>query len=99
MEFSENSDTMQARGLSQNKIRHLTVRWFGMGEVCPNFPHLTVRCFYPMKYKTEGGNGGRRGHSNMNHRETTAEIKTATRKLRRAQAKTLCREARLETRP
>ena len=52
-----------------------------------------------MKYKTEGGNGGRRGHSNMNHRETTDEIKTATRKLRRAQTKTLCREARLETRP
>jgi hypothetical protein len=34
-------------------------------------------------YKTEGGNGGKRGHSNMDHWMTTEEIKDITRKRRR----------------
>jgi hypothetical protein len=38
-------------------------------------------------HKTEGGQGGRRGHSNMNHWVTTEEIKAATRTLRRREAK------------
>lgn len=38
-------------------------------------------------HKTEGGQGGRRGHSNMNHWVTTEEIKAATRLLRRREAK------------
>lgn len=35
--------------------------------------------------KTEGGSGGKRGHSNMEHRETTGEIKEHTRVSRRRQ--------------
>jgi len=38
-------------------------------------------------HKTEGGQGGRRGHSNMDHWVTTAEIKDATRGRRRREAK------------
>ena len=38
-------------------------------------------------HKAEGGQGGRRGHSNMNHWVTTEENKTATRLLRRREAK------------
>jgi len=40
-----------------------------------------------MKLKTEGGQGGRRGHSNMEHWVTTEEIKEATRGRRRREAK------------
>jgi hypothetical protein len=38
-------------------------------------------------HKTEGGHGGRRGHSNMDHWGTTAEIKDATRGLRRREGR------------
>jgi hypothetical protein len=38
-------------------------------------------------HKTEGGQGGKRGHSNMCHWVTTEEIKEATRVLRRREAK------------
>ena len=38
-------------------------------------------------HKTEGGQGGRRGHSNMDHWVTTAEIKDATRGRRRREDK------------
>jgi hypothetical protein len=37
--------------------------------------------------KTEGGSGGKRGHSNMEHWETTGEIKTNCRRKRREQGK------------
>ena len=37
--------------------------------------------------KTEGGQGGRRGHSNMDHSSETAEIKEASRGLRRRESK------------
>ena len=37
--------------------------------------------------KTEGGSGGRRGHSNMNHRERTEVIKSKSKRARRIQAK------------
>lgn len=40
-----------------------------------------------LKYQSEGGQGGRRGHSNMDHWETTEEIKVATRGRRRREAK------------
>ena len=40
-----------------------------------------------MKGKVEGGQGGKLGHSNMNHWGFTEEIKDASRKLRRHQAK------------
>lgn len=33
--------------------------------------------------KVEGGQGGKRGHSNMTHWESTEEIKATTRRLRR----------------
>ena len=39
------------------------------------------------KGKTEGGSGGKRGHSNMNHWSKTEEIKTASRKQRRVEGK------------
>ena len=39
------------------------------------------------KNKTEAGQGGRLGHSNMEHWEYTEEIKIASRKLRRLQTK------------
>jgi hypothetical protein len=35
------------------------------------------------KHKTEGGQGGKRGHSGMDHWATTEEIKDATRRARR----------------
>lgn len=38
--------------------------------------------------KVEGGQGGKRGHSNMAHWFSTEEIKTATRILRRRAART-----------
>ena len=37
--------------------------------------------------KTEGGQGGKRGHSNMVHYEKTADIKEAANRQRRVQAK------------
>jgi hypothetical protein len=37
--------------------------------------------------KTEGGQGGKRGHSNMAHWFSTGEIKTSTRILRRRAAR------------
>jgi len=40
-----------------------------------------------LKHKTEGGSGGKRGHSNMDHWVTTEEIKNATRKRRRLESK------------
>jgi len=35
--------------------------------------------------KTEGGSGGKRGHSNMAHWETTANVKNGARRARRHQ--------------
>jgi hypothetical protein len=40
-----------------------------------------------LKGKTEGGSGGKRGHSNMDHWVTTEELKTASRKRRRREGK------------
>jgi hypothetical protein len=37
--------------------------------------------------KSEGGQGGRRGHSNLSHWITTEEIKAATHLLRRREAR------------
>jgi hypothetical protein len=37
--------------------------------------------------KVEGGQGGKRGHSNMTHWESTEEIKATTRVLRRRQGR------------
>jgi hypothetical protein len=48
------------------------------------------------KTKVEGGSGGKRGHSNMNHWVTTEEIKVASRKARRAEARVLEGEGKLE---
>lgn len=42
--------------------------------------------------KTEGGSGGRRGHSNMCHWEYTEVIKRLARKRRRAESRQLVRE-------
>jgi len=39
------------------------------------------------KGKTEGGSGGKRGHSNMDHWVTTEEIKESTKKSRRLNEK------------
>lgn len=35
------------------------------------------------KHRTEGGSGGKRGHSNMEHREYTEEIQRAAKSDRR----------------
>lgn len=43
--------------------------------------------------KTEGGSGGRRGHSNMEHWEYTEEIKQAARVRRRSEDRRLARRA------
>ncbi len=40
-----------------------------------------------IKGKSDGGSGGKRGHSNMNHWMHTEEIKSAARKARRLEAK------------
>lgn len=45
------------------------------------------------KIKTEGGQGGRRGHSNMAHWMYTEEIKDAARKRRRKESKEIVRAA------
>ena len=39
--------------------------------------------------KSEGGSGGKLGHSNQSHREGTAFVKMAARKQRRADSKRL----------
>jgi hypothetical protein len=44
--------------------------------------------------KPDGGQGGKRGHSNMDHWEFTEEIKQASRKRRRLEAKRQTSEAR-----
>lgn len=44
------------------------------------------------KGKTEGGQGGKRGHSNMDHWMFTEEVKEAARKRRRLNAKVEVRE-------
>jgi PHD/YefM family antitoxin component YafN of YafNO toxin-antitoxin module len=46
--------------------------------------------------KTEGGQGGKRGHSNMCHWVTTEEIKEATRRNRREEAKEMIAEEKSE---
>ncbi len=40
-----------------------------------------------IKGRSDGGSGGKRGHSNMNHWMHTEEIKSAARKTRRLEAK------------
>ena len=47
------------------------------------------------KTKIEGGSGGKRGHSNMNHWVTTQEFKAASRKARRLEARELERRGRM----
>jgi hypothetical protein len=41
------------------------------------------------KFKTEGGQGGKRGHSNMTHWNYTEEIKRRSKKRRRLETKRL----------
>jgi hypothetical protein len=41
--------------------------------------------------KVEGGQGGRKGHSNMTHWTGTEEIKATSKKARRAQGKAVIR--------
>jgi hypothetical protein len=48
-------------------------------------------------HKTEGGQGGRRGHSNMEHWVTTAEIKDATRGRRRREARAIITRERADS--
>jgi len=43
------------------------------------------------KSPTEGGSGGKRGHSNMEHWEYTEEIKKSTKTLRRKNSKEIIR--------
>ena len=49
-----------------------------------------------LKQKSEGGQGGRRGHSNMDHWVTTVEIKAATRGRRRREAKAIVAKEKFE---
>ena len=44
-------------------------------------------------YKSEGGQGGKRGHSGMVHREKTEVIKVHAKHLRRKQARDIVRKA------
>ncbi len=44
------------------------------------------------KGPTEGGSGGKRGHSTMEHWTYTQEIKKATKRRRRAEGRRLCRD-------
>lgn len=46
------------------------------------------------KYKTEGGQGGRKGHSNMTHYEGTEEIKQHSKKVRRHKDKEIAQKAK-----
>jgi hypothetical protein len=48
------------------------------------------------KGKADSGQGGKRGHSNMDHWEFTEEIKLAAKKRRRLAAKTEIKLARIE---
>lgn len=48
------------------------------------------------KYKVEGGQGGKKGHSNMTHWEHTEDIKRKVKSKRRMQGKEMCREATKE---
>jgi hypothetical protein len=61
-------------------------------------PSRQLKTMRPGRMKIEGGSGGKRGHSNMAHWVTTEEIKVATRKARRAEAKELERCARMGNR-
>ena len=49
-----------------------------------------------LKGRPDAGQGGKRGHSNMDHWEFTGEIKAAARKRRRHEAKSQVTEAFLE---
>ena len=49
------------------------------------------------KGKSEAGQGGKRGHSNMDHWMFTEEVKTAARKQRRLDAKIEIRDALSES--
>lgn len=42
--------------------------------------------------RTEAGQGGRKGHSNMAHWDKTAQVKDSNRKARRRQDKAMIRE-------
>ena len=46
--------------------------------------------------KTEGGSGGKRGHSNMEHFAYTHEVKEGARRARRADDKEVARRAKNE---
>ncbi len=46
-----------------------------------------------MKIKSEGGQGGKRGHSNMVHYAKTEEVKKAARRQRRVEARAAERQA------
>lgn len=46
-----------------------------------------------MKGPTEGGRGGKRGHSNMEHWVYTHEVKRASKKRRRLESKKKSRDA------
>lgn len=48
------------------------------------------------KGKADGGQGGKRGHSNMDHWEFTEEIKQAAKKRSRLAAKTEIKLGRIE---
>lgn len=50
-----------------------------------------------LKHKTEGGSGGKRGHSNMDHWVYNHEVKAAAKKRRRLQAKQIVRKTFTET--
>ena len=45
-----------------------------------------------LKGKTEGGSGGKRGHSNMAHWTYTEEIKAASKVMRRSNSKQLIKD-------
>jgi len=49
-----------------------------------------------LKGKAEGGQGGKRGHSNMDHWVFSEELKEAARRRRRLNAKLEIREALVE---
>lgn len=48
------------------------------------------------KHPTEGGSGGKRGHSNMEHSGTTEEHKDHSRRRRRLEARRITDQARFE---
>jgi len=65
------------------------------------FPHAQIQTTLHFmseglrRMKVEGGSGGKRGHSNMNHWDYTEEVKRRSRKARRAEAKAAERGAKL----